>query len=168
MTSACNRSAWSILFLLLACVPGCNECDRRGCEALERPAAAAQVDRGIAGAVAYATDIVTNDCSACGFSSAELKVWSTPSLISESAAAQAVIDGGPPTLTFQADQRYERALTPGHYLVCALPFQCAAVTVPDKGVVTVNVMQAYGPGRLVVFEAGSSSRRTTGLFTFFP
>jgi hypothetical protein len=144
---------------------GCSQpCDRKGCDAYARPATGPAAGAGIAGVLVSESDVVGNGCQECGFGSGEIQIWATPTLVADQAAAAAVVNGAPATFTVMASGRYERALDPGAYLVCASQGECAAVTVPTAGRVTVNVRQIEGPFTLAIFEPGSTTRRTTGIF----
>jgi hypothetical protein len=157
----------TLALLVVAALPGCRPCNRSGCDAVTNPVKSASISRGIAGVVAAESDVVADGCQECPFSMSQLDVWAVANPVSDASAAAAVVKGQPATLTLPVDSRYERALEPGHYLVCGqarAPAECAAISVGDKGVFTVNVEAHYGPTRLVVFEPGSDTRRTTGVF----
>jgi hypothetical protein len=149
---------------LVSGLHGCTPCERSGCDGVGRPATSGQVKRGIAGVVAIESDVINDGCQECPFGSAELAIWSTPTLIADIRSAHSVASGGNPAFKVAADHRYEQALEPGFYLVCKLPSVCAAVSIPQAGLVTVNVKQVYGPASLIVFEPGSGTQRTDGIF----
>jgi hypothetical protein len=139
-------------------------CDRDGCSAYEHARSDYGITRGIGGFVASESDVVANGCQECAFSSAELKVWSTDTPISDAAAAQSVVDGSSATFTFVAISKYEKTLDPGHYLLCSLPGKCASVTVTETGVFTINVKTLFGPSSILLFEPGIDTPRTEGVF----
>jgi hypothetical protein len=155
-------SRWLGLVCALGAAACSQPCNRSGCDAYARPATAAAA--GIAGILVYESDSIGNGCQECGFATGEIQIWATPTLIADEATAAARVLASPATFTVMANGRYERALDPGTYLVCASQGECAAVTVPAAGRVTVNVRQINGPFSLAVFEPGSSTRRTTGIF----
>jgi hypothetical protein len=150
------------LFGTLGC--GFLDCERDGCVAAKSPRNDYNIARGIGGSVAYASDVVSNGCRECGFSSAELKVWATDAPVSDSTAARSVVTGNPPATTIAAYHTYERELDPGYYLVCQLPGDCASVAVLETGVFTVNVMTTFGSSSMMVFEPGTGTQRTEGVF----
>jgi hypothetical protein len=162
-----ESSVWLILVLLLQGAQGCHPCNRSGCEATEHPISRSQISQGIAGVVSLESDDAINGCAECGFSSAELRVWSTPTRVSDAEGAESVVKANAPSFTINADQRYERSLDAGYYLVCQLPWECASISVPQTGVVTINVSRRSGPGstsRLLVFDPGSMTKRSEGIF----
>jgi hypothetical protein len=128
--------------------------------------------------VAGAGDIIVDGCAECGWATAELRVWPTPAPVQDVAGARDVVNGGPPKVTIQADRRYEQTLEAGHYLVCPIasacaatgadfcsrPTNCATVSVPPEGVVTVNIMITQSPPTVLVFEPGSRTSRPDRLF----
>jgi hypothetical protein len=162
-----------MLALLLTALASCKPCERSACEAFEQPAPPSHVQSGLAGVVAGEGDIIVDGCNECGWSAAELRVWPTSAPIADVAAARDVVNGGPPKLTFKADRRYEQALEAGHYLVCPIPSACieggvefcsspttcAAVSIPSRGVVTVNVGLGNGGAGVRVFDPGSHTSR---------
>lgn len=112
----------------------------------------------IAGAIAAQSDVIANGCAECGLSSAELAIWSTPTLVQDEAEAQTVVSAKPPTFSLSAHGTYRQPVPPGTYLFCAT--ECVAVTVTLGMVTTVNIMQVFGPTSYRVFEAAASMWQT--------
>jgi len=146
--------------------------DHGGCAAFGKPASTS-VGRGVAGAVAHESDLILGDCQAeCGFAEAAIRVWRTPAPVTDEAAAKAMA-ATQPLMTTTAQSRYQLALDPGDYLVCASSSSglggvpCAAVTI-KTGVATINVKTRRGDTGLVVFDEGRSSQRSPEVFGFSP
>jgi len=149
MTRACLFVVLS--FVLAACKP----CNRSGCDVLDLPAA----DNGtsaIAGVVASESDVIANGCQECPFASATLAVWAASAPVTDAASAKAIVQAGPAAFTLQADGRFQQALDPGSYLLCADPsshnFACVSLAVVAGHVTPVNLKLVYGPFRFIVFD----------------
>jgi len=145
------------LCLGLTAVSACTPRNRAGCDATGGPVA----DTGqaaIAGVVASESDVIGNGCQECPLGTATLTFWTTSGPVPDDASAKAIVDGGPPTITLQANQRYLQALDPGSYLVCARPF-CVNVAVAADHVTTVHLKQIFGPTQFIVFDAQSKTAR---------
>jgi len=166
----------SLLAVLLGLAgPACNSSicpDHSGCAALGKPAPTS-LGRGVAGAVANQSDLILGECQAeCGFAEAAIRVWRTPAPVTDEAAARALATT-PPLTTTTAQSRYQLALDPGDYLVCASApsglggMPCAAVTI-RTGVTTINVKTRYGDTGLVVFDEGRPTQRSAEVFGFSP
>ncbi len=148
------------LLSLLSALAACNLCDRDGCEAFAEPVSSAEITTGIAGIAASQSDVSENGCTPCTLSVGTFYVWATPELVTDAAAAEPVVVTDP-THTIEVDERYERALDPGHYLACRTgesPYDslCAPFTLADGEVATVSIKATYGNGDLRVFSPGSN------------
>lgn len=155
------------LALTLYETTGCDiikKCNRDGCTAFSHARSDYHITRGIGGSVADESDVVSEGCQECRFSSAELKVWSTVTPVSDAVAARSVVAGSSAKFTIVAISNYEKELDPGYYLVCSLQNKCASVTVTENGVFTINVKATFGPGSILVFEPGTDTPRTGGIF----
>lgn len=142
-----------------------DNCDRAGCEALERPAQDASISAGIAGVAASESDLVANGCQECTLSQGTLEVWTAATAVTTVDDAAALVASGDPTDVVQIDERYELALEPGEVLVCTGDRSvCAGVTIAVDAVVTVHGSYPYGEPSLVVFEAGVDEPRTDRMF----
>jgi hypothetical protein len=153
-----------IALLALAVVPACgSSCPRDGCDATAAPAPNAPT--GIAGAIAYETDSVSDNCQACDYATTTIGVWNAPSHAADLAAAEAETVGVP-LVTFTANGRYEQALAQGSYVLCtrlgawsAPQSDCAAFDVVTGQTTTVNAKLIFGPTQFTVFEPGASASR---------
>ena len=148
MPRACCLVALS--FMLVAC----NPCNRSGCDAAGTPAA----DNGksaIAGFIALESDVIDNSCQECPLSSAPLAIWAAPAPVTDVVGARAIVQAGPATVTLQANGRYQQALDPGSYLLCADPSSynavCVSVAVMAGHVTPVNLKLLFGPFQFIVF-----------------
>ena len=149
--------------LALASAVACNLCDQDGCDAYAEPVSA-KITTGIAGIAASQSDVSENGCTPCTLSVGTFYVWATPDPITDAVAAEPVVVTEP-THTIEVDERYERALDPGHYLACRTgesPYDslCAPFTLADGEVATVSIKATYGNGDLRVFPPGSSDPAT--------
>jgi hypothetical protein len=86
--------AFPLVSLLASCVP----CDRDGCDALEHPAEDVSISAGIAGVATSESDVVANGCQECPLSEGTMQVWAVAAAVTTADEAQAVVDGGEPTL----------------------------------------------------------------------
>jgi hypothetical protein len=160
-----RASVWlaaGALLLSAACQP----CERGGCAAVDtRSQGSISLSRGLVGAIAVQSDVVVDGCQECGFGTAQLTIWETSERIGSSQAADRIVQTVASLRRIDADGRYEVSLDPGHFLICLLPERCAAITVPEAGVVNLNVMRrAKGESTFVIFEPGAAQRRTDGIF----
>jgi len=159
MLGSWTSRSWCLLALASA-VTACNLCDRDGCEAFAEPVAGAEITTGIAGIAASQSDVSENGCTPCTLSVGTFYVWATPAPVTDAASAEPVVVTQP-THTISVDERYERALDPGHYLACRdgdVPGDslCAPFTLADGEVATVSIKATYGGGSLRVFLPGSN------------
>lgn len=158
-----------LLFVPLSLLDlGCGlGCDRAGCDAMEHPITDAQIQSGIAGQVASESDLVTNGCQECPLSRTTLTIRTAEAPVTTTEEAQALVDGQNPPQELTANERFEQKLDPGDYLVCHEgfgPTECAALTIGQGEVFTVNVNVGYGLVEITVFAPGSSEPTTKGLF----
>jgi hypothetical protein len=144
-----------LLVALSFALAACNPCNRDGCDAVDKPAA----DSGksaIAGVVVSESDVVSNGCQDCPFASAPLAVWAAPAPVTDVESARAIVHAGPAAATLDAEGRYQQALDPGSYLLCAFPSTynaaCVSVSVIAGHVTPVNLKLLDGPFRFVVFD----------------
>jgi hypothetical protein len=153
-----------LVFLLASCVP----CEQSGCETIDHPVDDVSIAAGIAGAASSESDVVANGCQECPLSEGTMQVWAVATAVNTMDEAQAVVDGGEPTLEIDIDERYEQMLDAGEYLVCISGGEtCAGITVANA-VVTVHARYVYGPASLIVFEPGSNEPRTDRIFDLGP
>jgi hypothetical protein len=153
----------SSLLLMIACVP----CDRAGCEAMEVPAPSGDIQTGIAGAASSQSDVVTNGCSECTLSQGTLYVWASPAPLDTKDDVVALITAAPEDVRIAVDEYYQQELEPGTYAACLIGYpegQCATVTIAEGEVATVHMAFAYGPSSLVVFDPGSNTSRSDGIY----
>lgn len=150
------------LFYLLALgivMMGCSEpCEREACEEIDEPAHG-EATPGIVGAIASESDVVTNGCQPCSYSSTTLELWATSSPIETKEAAKTLVEGASPTVKIEANSRYSQPMTPGNYLMCtgqSLRW-CVNVDVGGAGSTTVHVKLIFGPTQFIVFAPGSNS-----------
>lgn len=149
--------------LVLVALPGCDPaCDRKGCDALGSAATDDHVS-SLAGVVAYQSDVVSNGCQECVFSSARLSLWPVTTPVVDQDSAKAIVEGSSTPITIQADQRYRQALDPGTYLVCQRP-SCTSVDIVAGHVTPMNVKMMDGPTQFIVFDPLTRSRITTPLW----
>ena len=138
----------------------CEPCDMRGCEAIELPAEAT-IPQGVAGAVAYQSDLVEFGCHACPLSATTIAVWPIDEPVLDDATAEAVVKGSDPAYSVLAEGgRYELPLPTGDYLLCDTKwyvYYCVAIPIIEEGVITVNIHEVYGPTGMTVFEPGATS-----------
>jgi hypothetical protein len=139
--------------LVVVFVSSCG-CDREGCEALDA-SAADNGETGVAGVVAFETDLSVNGCTECGFGSATLQFRPTQAAVTSQADAQAVVDAGPPTVTASATGEYRQALEPGTYLACTERY-CANAAVVRNHVTTFHVRTLDGPPQFFSFDSASA------------
>jgi hypothetical protein len=138
-------------------------CERSGCEAYRRPSPAS-VGQGVAGVVAALSDVVGNGCQECPLGRATLRLWRAERPIANAEALPEVV-AATPTSVIDADGRYQAALGPADYLLCAshpgapADLPCAVVSVTAGKVVTVNVKVRDGLTSLLVFDASMSVPR---------
>ena len=159
------------LLLLAALSAGCIEedCDREGCDAVEKPAAGYTISTGIAGAVASQSDVVANGCCECPLSTGEILVFEAPEVFTASDEIEAYLEQNQEHTTVSVSDEYEHALSEGMYLVCAydsggLDAQCASVDIRQGDVFTVHVVYVFGPTSLRLFEPGQDEASTTGIY----
>jgi hypothetical protein len=156
--------ASSTVFLLASCVA----CDQDGCDAVEHPVGDVSITAGIAGVAASESDLVANGCQECPLSEGTMQVWAVATAVTTAEQAQAVVDGGEPTLEININERYEQMLDAGEYLVCISGGEtCAGITV-GSAVVTVHARYVFGPASLIVFEPGSNEPRSDRIFALGP
>lgn len=116
----------------------CSAIEELACRTVEAPVAADDLIVGIAGVAASRTDFaITADCFPCAFTTVDLDIFETAQLLTDPAEASEVVAGTP--LSLVINERYERDLSPGTYLLCAGD-ECAAVEVFDGSVTTANVL----------------------------
>ncbi len=145
--------AWVVTATMLAACA--EDCPREACDRLAEPANAS-IPQGIAGVVAYETDVVENGCQECEFASSNLAIWREDALFDDALIAATKLRAAEQNII--VDARYEKELVPGNYLVCTtqaseLPSDgdaCTTLVVGPGQVVTVNVSLRYGPPGLVV------------------
>lgn len=103
-------------------------------------------------------------------SSAPLAIWAAPGPVTDVVAARALVQAGPATVTLQADGRYQQALDPGSYLLCADPSSyntgCVSIAVMAGHVTPVNLKLFYGPSQFIVFDP--QTRKQVSAPMFFP
>jgi hypothetical protein len=144
--------AW---FGVMAWWLGCGDCDRQGCESLERRAP--ERGTGIGGVVAVSSDVVADGCQECGFESGgAVAIWAVDGWVSTPAAANQVLAAADPVWANVLDGRFYAPLAPGQYLVCATP-NCVNVTVPADTTTTVNIKHRNGPTSFFVVDPRSRS-----------
>ena len=155
-----------LALLALACL-ACADCDRSGCEAYAEPAGR-PINQGVAGVVAHETDVVENGCQECGFTSAHMRGWLTPTLVTTEAEA-GMLSATTATFDLDSGAHYYRSLDAGHYLLCLAHSEpatpCVSFTIAPEQVTTVNVKLIEGPAKLLVFDAGSATPRETTTFS---
>lgn len=136
-------------------IPACSPCNRSGCDALRTPAAD-DGESGIAGVIAYESDVVANGCQECPFTSASLSIWAALGPVADGVSAKAIIQAGPPAVSLDADARYRQALAPASYLLCAFPASyssaCVSVDVVAGHATPVNLKLLFGPFHFIVFD----------------
>jgi hypothetical protein len=140
---------------LAALVHGCSSssspsCDRSGCDAVTSPASGTSA--GIAGVVAYESDVGINGCHECLFDRAEVEIWKVDAPTSP-AADVASIAGRPPVGTVTAAPSFNKTLGVGTYVVCTNE-ACVEASVQSGQVTTVNILLVFGP---VTFWTDSGS-----------
>lgn len=133
-------TALAIMIAVTSCGFLCND---YACHVAGRPATASSIPSGIVGVVASASDVISNGCGECEFSSTTIGIWSTPTVISDETDAEALIASRPPDITVNANRRYEQALAPGDYLVCST-WVCMPLSLGANEVFTVNVVLSVG------------------------
>ena len=150
---------------MLFAMTSCNDCERKACEDVAKPAAAA-IAQGVAGVVSYQSDVVENGCAECTYSEADFAIWATDSLVSSAEEAVSV-HASDADIMLHASRRYEQSLEPGNYLVCvdgSVSTYCAAIAVGSNETWTVHLATTYGPGRMIVFAPGSQTPNTSAVF----
>jgi hypothetical protein len=99
-----------------------------------------------------------------------LAVWEASTPVTDAVSARAIVQGGPAAVTFQADGRYQQALDPGSYLLCADPSSynaaCVGVAVLAGHVTPVNLKLLFGPFRFIVFDP--QTRAQVSSSTLYP
>lgn len=143
--------------------PGCTPCNRSGCDAVGTPATN-DGRSGIAGVVAYESDVVANGCQECPLSSAALSLWLVSAPPTDSASADSIVKGQSPAVTIQADGFYRQALDAGGYLLCVRGY-CVYVEVLPDHTTPVNVLQVFGPVQFKVFDPLTRAAEAAPTFT---
>jgi hypothetical protein len=158
------------LLPLVVLLSACESCERSACDAFGEPASA-PISQGVAGVVAYETDLIENGCQACEFSTARLRIWQTPQLVTNRAEADALIATSA-LVDLNADSSYEQELEIGSHLLCLAQLDaqapCVSFVVVAERVTTVNVRVINGPRSLLVFDANSTQARETSDFSAPP
>ena len=131
-------------------------CDDSACVALVRSAAKneapiAENESGIAGVVAYLSDLVTNGCQECTFAQASVSIWPTEEPISSEQSAASHTRSQAPVVSLVANERYGAPLPPGRYLLCS-EAQCINVNVQAARTTTVNIRKVDGLSSFFVRE----------------
>jgi hypothetical protein len=140
---ACSRAFGVVAgWALLACLSGCAECDREGCDSLDERAAAQGT--GIGGVVAHQSDVVADGCAECPLGEARLELWAVAESVGTEAAARSLIAARGPDVTASVSGRYIHPLQAGRYLLCVRP-GCVDVTVAEGQTLTVNLKRRDGP-----------------------
>ncbi len=147
-----GNSSLILAIALAAALLSCAECERSGCSALTR--VALPQGASIAGVVAEASDVVSNDCQECPFGDATIEVWRTDSPIVDESAAIALTGERAADSIEPVSGQYRLVLDPGEHLLCVRP-SCIAVTVFNDTTSTVNIKRRDG---LTGFFVGSSER----------
>jgi hypothetical protein len=164
--TAAGAPSFTVLAALALAAASCHPCERGGCDAYGRRAAAT-VREGVVGAVALLSDVIDSnglggECQECGFSTVDVLVWRTALPITTEDAARAAM-AAPPTTIVHADRAYQIALGPGDHLLCASRGEsnppCAAFPVVAGEVTTVNVKTGKGLTSLLVFDPGATAAR---------
>jgi hypothetical protein len=148
---ACSRAFEVVAgWALLACLSGCAECDREGCDSLKERAAAQGT--GIGGVVGHQSDAVTDGCAECPLGEARLELWAVDESVGTEAAARSLIAARAPDVLATALGRYVQPLVAGSYLLCVRP-GCVDVTVAEGQTLTVNLQRRDGPTGFYVARA---------------
>jgi hypothetical protein len=162
-TGACPgrglRAGSAIVAVFAGAFCGCRECDRSGCAAMDDQAHPRHVTQGIAGAVAFhsdvsGTDLFGKECNECPLSEGTVEAWRAEGPIAGADEGLALCAGQVPDVQVDASPRYEVALDPGWYLVCLRRQSCASVQVGDGEVTTVNLKDQGFWADLYVSEPG--------------
>lgn len=144
-----------VSLLLLSCTGGVGiNCDRDGCDALSGRAN----DTGrsaAAGVVAYESDVTSNECTECAFSSTKIDFWNTAGTVSSAVDANAVVQASPAMASIGANRSFSQPLEAGTYLACVRS-DCVNVTVHPNQVATLNVLMVFGPTQFFVDITGSA------------
>ncbi len=95
------------------------------------------------------SDVGGGDCGfPCRPTELELDLFATPALVTDEAAAAAVVVGTPETITVV--ETYEHALTPGTWLLC-VGTECAGLEVVAGSTTTANVVVGFGFAEIRTF-----------------
>jgi hypothetical protein len=133
---------------------GCNDCDRQGCDALQKRAP--RGGTAVAGVVAAASDVVADGCEECPLGDERVELWKMLAPVASEAEAVAIVQGRAADYRFAASKAYSQSLASGgDYLLCARP-NCVGIVVPDGVTVTVNIKGRDGSTGFFVAAEGTS------------
>ncbi|HQL57314.1 hypothetical protein KBB45_00525 [Myxococcota bacterium] len=149
--------------LFLAQFMSCMDCDRSGCEVLDKAAPAADITQGLAGAGAVGSDMIGEylgqTCQECPFMNVSFQIWKTESATLTAVEAKAICCLGDPLHKVSTDPWYEVALDAGDYLACTRAGEqryCTGFTVADGLITTLHILQKFGPCVFYVSKPGDT------------